>query len=314
MKKFIAVISSIIITLGTISTVATANEKFLRMPIKDKCEPVYEDNAMRVSSMRSGFRAVVEYDVNFHAITGTKTYNFAFNYGTEPVIKNEKAQVCHNSAITVTDDKWKWKLEGSNSYIAENLDCGVNYHITVAVDLKAQKQYCSVTKKSDGTVIGYVHNVPLFNPIPENSVTSFTQHIRFYGSWLASEGEGWGNVKPTNVTVSREAAYVLDSPIITFSENSVTATAIAYHNIAAEIVSPTLILCIYDESGALVGITADKQNFDVKTSMWPEAHELTVTKSIALMPGMTAKAMVVNSIGQRSPFVGVVEASVPALP
>ncbi|MBQ7974902.1 MAG: hypothetical protein IJ300_04370 [Clostridia bacterium] len=300
MKKIISVISALVVMFVAISVSAQNDGNFLVMPSEQTIESfTYYSNAMRILDEYSGFRYIVEFDVNFPSSDGaSSSYSLDFNHTTTDT---GTSGVSHNSAMTVTNDTWKWTAAGKN--VVENLACGTDYHIKIAVDLKEQKQYCSVSDVSEGTVLGYLHGEPIHQAISSDAHARISQNLRWGGAWVDKDNETWGSVQPTNVKLKRNSAYVLEQPVITFGDGNVSAKVMSYHNTADSVKSPVLMLCVYDTVGTLVCVSAAQAAYEANTTSKPVAKELIVSKDVELTTGMTATAMVISGFAARQPFV-----------
>ncbi len=316
MKKIISVVSALVLMLGTLSVSADDydDKNFLMAPT----EQVINAFEFRSSDMRAisgtgghrnfGYRYVVEFDFNIPAPTEANTkvnYGFRINHANKD--DTFTGQTHYTKLVAENNTLW-WVIGGDKNknteIVTRDLSCGEDYHIEIAVDLRAGKQYCRLFDAS-GVLKASLYGRNLEESITVDLDQVWGQNLRWGDAWV-DNGDWNQAAKPTNVKVKSNGFYVLDTPEIVYENETVTASVNTYCNSGKDVSSPVLIMCIHNADNALVGVSAISQT-NKSADTFPVEVPLTVSKTIKPFDGMKVTAMVLNSLRSGLPWTESVQ-------
>ena len=299
MKKIFCLLSALMFALGTVSTLASAEEKQFLLPKEVNVSSFVDANGVKkIENVVVGDKYRVEFDMTVPE--DATTANGYLIHFTHKETGAEDAAATHSSKIVTSNDgglwTWKWiNNKGASEVNSEGLSCGAEYHFVIDVDFTKGVQHHTIVN-SGGTVVAELRDVPIHAAV-SSAASSF--QLSWRNDFIDSATGNWKEEsKPQNVKVSYDEAYVLDTPELTFENRKVSASVKAYFNDKTA-KSPVLLLCVYDKDDILLGVKAA-----VATGGNSSDTTLTATvEGVRLRDGVKAKAMVINNFIDNLPFV-----------
>ena len=313
MKKITAYILGMILLISSISVSALGNEHFLMMPSEDEYGWTLDDPNSSGSQYRRavvngcGYRCVLEYEFNIEDDVQAVEYNLVAIYG-ETRNGSAVSGIIGEYFLQKNAAGWRFQARHSNntSTPISGINIGETYKVRIEINFETNTQDIYIKNTvtdEEQSLIGVTFKEPA-----QGTDTAF-HTLRLLAGW-AHWDDNLKRIPIPDVTITREASFVKQTPVITFEDNRVKAVAETYNNSYNSLNGPTLVLCLYDHNNSLVAISAESPLYEPRlgsTSSKPVLQRIEATIDYKLMSGMFVKAMVINGLETRLPFVLVAE-------